>query len=224
MKSLTICNCERFDVVNTLGITMNGETVGSISVDTINPTLIFESKVVNVFSASLFLPVKENILVEIQGVEMPLDQYKTTHNFKIYYSAGSNKLIVDAPSPIAKKFIQAFRQAYSDKATINNCSFDFEKITRFTNGTKALYFDVNDTVVDSKGFFGDDIHTSPEADQAIKTNSATYLVAELDLLSKSRTIGFSQKGTLVFYSNLIDISSTPPEVQLALNCIDMFAN
>lgn len=225
MKSLTIEKCTKFNVCQTLALTLNGKTAGSISPDNTTPTLNIEGTKLLVFSATLLIDVKENIVVDIQGTETALSNYKTANDFTIYYAPGKNILILDTPSPIAKKFATAIKQAYPDDIEFQNCTYDFEKITRQTSTTKALYFEVDDSIIDSKGFFGDDIHNAPEAAQAIKQKNATYLVAEIDVLNKTRTVGFSQKGTLVFYSKPIDLNEDDyPYVQLSLHCADAFSN
>lgn len=225
MKSLTIEKCTKFSVSGTLTLILNKKTAGSIAPDNTTPTLMIENTKVEVFTATLFLEVLQNIVVEINGEETPLSNYKTANNFPVYYISKNDTLIIDAPSQIAKKFSSALKHSHPENFKFTTGGYNFEKITKQISNTKALYFEVDDIIIDSKGFFGDDIHESPEAAQAIKEKTATYLVAEIDVLNKSRTIGFSQKGTLVFYNKAIDLDDNNyPYVQLALHCVNMFSN
>lgn len=93
-------------------------------------------------------------------------------------------------------------------------------IVLFGVGSLSLYFKVDETQISSKHFFGAGVEQNDEAADAIDQNKATYIIGELDVASQKRTIGFSKKGTLVFYSKPNDmLNLTYPYLQLTADTL-----
>lgn len=89
----------------------------------------------------------------------------------------------------------------------------------FEKHAKGLYFAVDEDTITSKHFFGTGVETDDEAADAIDNEKATYLIANIDVLGKSRTIGFSKKGALVLYSKPSDIDKERPYLELAIETL-----
>ncbi len=224
MKSLTIYNCTNFNITDSVSIleetkTDNtNENAGSISPN--GSSLIISSKTFLLFSCVYNVKVKHDILAWINGAYQPAPIYKEANSFPAFFCNDNNLLIIVAPTPIAKGFTEALKATYPDKVNISGpLNFDFNKIKTFEKHAKGLYFAVDEDTITSKHFFGTGVETDDEAADAIDNEKATYLIANIDVLGKSRTIGFSKKGALVLYSKPSDIDKERPYLELAIETL-----
>lgn len=230
MKSVTIYNCSKFDINDSSEILQSKSqnnntskiTVGNIAPtqDSINSIIVNQSNFLK-FDCIYYITIDDNIIALINGNSVPVEQYQKSSSFPAFYSSNIEKLFIFAPSPIAQEFIKSLVETYPDKITIeNSLNYDFNKIKTNENYAKALYFKVDETQITSKHFFGAGVEQDDEAAEAIDKNKATYIMGELDVAGKSRTIGFSKKGTLVFYSKPNDMTNLEyPYLQLAADTL-----
>lgn len=218
MKSLTLQNCSKFIVNNSLTL-LNGEIkVGEI---VSAGSIIIEKESFKSYDCELFITVNEDILVrDIQNGELfPVAQYKKGTKFKCYYSENKKLLFIDAPTAISKRFLKVFKENHSEKIECSRYDIDFGRVGEFTTTARGIYFQVDEEQVDRKNFFGTGVDQNAEVAQAISEEQATYLLAEIDLEGKSRTIGFSKKGALVIYNTPNDLQVEFPYLQLAFAAI-----
>lgn len=147
------------------------------------------------------------------------EEYKKSVQFKAYYAADKNLLFIEVPTSIAKNFLKLLSEQHEEKVTISHYDIDFSKVSIFQNTAKGIYFTVDDEEVDNKIFFGTGVDQNLEASQAIDSQQATYLIAQIDLIGKERTIGFSKKGALVVYNTPNDLSAENPYIELAYSAV-----
>lgn len=205
MKSLTIREVEKFEVDDNLPLLKDDTTIGTIA-----PTersFVIEKTTFQEFHCTYHVDFKDTIIVEIDGNLNTVDTYKKTSSFSLYFSAKEKILFVDAPTAISANFLNNLQQKYPDKIKTNVFAFDFSKISEHQNNSKAIYFSVDDSIIDSKTFYGNGVHQDIEAIDAIDNQNATYIMAEIDLQGKSRTVGFSKKGATVIYSKPVDLEN-----------------
>ncbi len=225
MRSLTIRTINRFDIDENLPILKNGNPVGSISPT--GRTFIMEGITFNVYSCSYFVSFNETIMVRTpeEDTYFTVDSYQKSENFELYTIPNRNLLFVDAPTGTSKTFLTALTQQYPDKIDTEIYCFDFPVIGQYQNNAKAIYFSVDDDAIDNKIFFGNGVDQDDEAVQAIDNENATYLMVEIDLRQRARTIGFSKKGAIVIYNIPNDLEGFEnPYLQLAYDAIMMLAN
>lgn len=221
MKSLTIRKTELFNIDDTLPLLKNSENIGNIAPT--GKTFAMEGVIFESYQCSYYINYNDTIIVEINGNVDTVESYKKSSSFMLYYVRQSNMLFIDAPTGIAKNFMNALEKQFPNKVKTSVYNFDFKSIGQHQSNTKAIYFSVDDDVIDSKTFHGNGVHEDMEAIDAIDNSNATYLMVEIDLRLKSRTIGFSKKGAIVIYSKPLDLSEfTNPELQLAYDAINKF--
>lgn len=144
---------------------------------------------------------EDDIQIEINNVLQSFDEYQKIKKFKVFYFPSKKTLIVRAPSQISNNFIEAVKSCFSQKVNIQGTmNYPFDKLQKKARSMRGLYFSVKQTNISSKHFFGPKVESDKEASKAINNNKATYLMLKIDILKKSRTIGFSKKGTLVLYN------------------------
>ncbi len=203
LKSLTIRKVEKFNVDDSLPLLKDDTTIGNIA-----PTersFVIERTTFTEFHCTYYVDFNDTIIVEVDGNLNTVDNYKKSSSFSLYFSDQKNLLFVDAPTAISANFLNNLEQKYPDKIKTNIFAFDFQKISEHQNNSKAIYFAVDDAVIDSKTFYGNGVHQDIEAIDAIDNQNATYIMAEIDLQGQSRTVGFSKKGATVIYSKPIDL-------------------
>ena len=133
------------------------------------------------------------------------NEYQKAKKFNLFYSRNENLLILETSTVIAKNFLKRLLDLYPKNTDLKAFQFDFEQIKIQTSTVKGIYFNVDDdNSVDSKAFFGNDVDRNDEANEAIVHKNATYLIINLDVANKNRTIGFSQKSAIVLYNNFSD--------------------
>lgn len=223
MKSITIRETNLFNVDNDLPLLKNGTPIGNISPT--SSTYNMEGIVFEIYQCSYFINYNDTIIIEIDGTVNTVDSYKKSSSFMLYYVSQSNLIFVDAPTAVAKNFLAALEKQHPNKVKTKVYEFDFKAIGQYQNNTKAIYFSVDDDLIDSKTFHGNGVHQDMEATDAIDNANATYLMVEIDLRSKSRTIGFSKKGAIVIYSQPFDLQNLDnPHLQLAYDAVNSFKN
>ena len=221
MKSITVRETVSFNIDDDLPLLRNGEPIGNISPT--NRTYNMEGITFKIYQCSYFINYNDTIIVEIDGNIDTVENYKKSSSFMLYYVPQKNLIFVDTPTAIAKNFLTALERQYPNKVKTNVYPFDFKTIGQFQNNTKAIYFSVDDDVIDSKTFHGNGVHHDLEATDAIDNANATYILVEIDLRSKSRTIGFSKKGAVVIYSQPVDLQDLDnPHLQLAYDAVQFF--
>ena len=220
MKSLTIRKTNFFNVDDNFPLIKNNQPIGSIAPT--GETFNMEGVVFELFQCSYFINFNDTIIVEIDGNVDTVDSYKKSSAFMLYYVRRDNLIFVDAPTAIAKNFLSALEKQYPNKVKTQVYNFDFRAIGQHQSNTKAIYFSVDDDVIDSKTFHGNGVDQDMEAIDAIDNSNATYLMVEIDLRMKSRTIGFSKKGAIVIYSKPIDLTLENPYLQLAYDAVTNF--
>lgn len=214
MKSLTIYKCSKFDITDSVALLQDNEDAGNIAPN--GDSIIISKKSFLPFTCTYNVKVKQDILVLINSAYTPVPFYKESNSFPAFYSNKENLLFVFAPSPVAKGFTDALVSTYNDKVKLDNTlKFDFNTIKTFEESAKGLYFAVDEATINSKHFFGTGVEKDDEAAEAIDEQRATYLMAKIDILGKSRTIGFSKKGAMVLYSKPSDIKNEHPYLELA---------
>lgn len=225
MKSLTIRNFTRFNIEEDLPIIKNGEAIGNISPT--NNTYSMEGQTFHIYQCSYFVSINETIMVRTNTEDgfITVDNYKKSKSFNLYTVPTQNLLFVDAPTSISKGFLDSIERQYSDKVQTRVFSFDFQKIGEYQNNAKAIYFSVDDDLIDNKIFFGNGVDQDDEAVLAIDNSSATYLMVEIDIRNKARTIGFSKKGAIVIYNTPHDIDNLEnPYLQLSFDAVNLLTN
>lgn len=225
MRSLTIRNFHRFNVDENLPIVKNGTPVGGIS--PAGKTFVMEGVTFNVYSCSYFVSFNETIMVRNpeEDTYFTVDNYQKSENFVLYTVPDENLIFVDAPTSVAKTFLTALTNQYPERINTSVYDFDFSVIGQYQNSAKAIYFSVDDIAIDNKIFFGNGVDQDAEAVQAIDNESATYLMVEIDLRQRARTIGFSKKGAIVIYNIPNDLEDLEdPYLQLAHDSIMQLAN
>lgn len=221
MKTLSIFNCNKFNVSETISLLdKNGSTVGTVSKPTTDHLIISDKKFSH-FNCTYNVTIKKDILALINGTYEPCEQFQQAEDFSAFYSEKEHLLIIAAPRGIVKEFIKTFK-TYSEKIdnNIKPINYDFNTINEYEDEeSRALYFNVDDTSINSKHFFGVGVDQDEEAKQAIDNKTATYLMATLDILGKARTIGFSKSGAMVIYNNVEDIKKDHPFMELAIETL-----
>lgn len=225
MRSLTVRKFEKFDITDNLPLLKKGEPVGSIAPS--EQTYTMEGKLFQIFNCSYFISINETIMVrpnEEDGL-ITVDNYKKSQNFNLYLLADQNILFVDIPTGVAKNFLSVLTNQYPEKVKTNVYNFDFPTIGQLQNNAKAIYFSVDDDAIDNKIFFGNGVDQDDEAVQAIDREDATYLMVEIDLRQRARTIGFSKKGAVILYNTPNDLNNLEnPYLQLAYDAIEKLAD
>lgn len=221
MKALSIFHCNKFDISETISLLdKKGLTVGTVSKPTTDHLIISDKKFSH-FNCTYNITIKKDILALINGTYEPCEQFQQAKDFSAFYSKRENLLIIAAPRDIVKEFIKTF-QTYPDKIDndIKPIDYNFNTINGYEDEeARALYFNVDDTTINSKHFFGVGVDQDEEAKQAIDNKTATYLMATLDILGKARTIGFSKSGAMVIYNNVEDIKKDYPFIELAIETL-----
>ena len=227
MKSITIYNCSKFDIDDSIEILQANKDKSKVNVGNIAPaqdvhsSLIINKSTFKKFDCTYNITIDDNIIALVKGDYIPITQYQKSNSFPAFYSDDIKKLFIFAPSPIAQGFVKSLIQTYPSEVVIPSpLNYDFNKIRINEDYAKALYFKVDETQISSKHFFGAGVEQNDEAAVAIDQNKATYIIGELDVANQKRTIGFSKKGTLVFYSKPNDmLNLTYPYLQLTADTL-----
>ena len=233
MKSFTIYNCHKFDIEDSEVILQKNPTNTAVSNTNINigniapsnsqnDSIIINRSSFSKFDCTYNITIKDNIIALVNGDYIPVEQYQQSNSFPAFYSSDIDKLFIFAPSPIAQGFIKSLLQTYPNQINLEGpLNYDFNKIKISEKYAKALYFKVDETQISSKHFFGAGVENDDEAADAIDQNKATYIIGELDVANIARTIGFSKKGTLVFYSKPNDMLKLEyPYLQLTADTLE----
>ncbi len=223
MKSITIRETALFNVDDNLPLLRGGQPIGSIA-----PTgrsFNMDNVSFEIYQCSYFININDTIIVEIDGNVNTVDSYKKSSSFELYYVSQSNLIFVDTPTAVAKNFLTALERQHPDKVRTRVYNFDFRTISQYQSNTKAIYFSVDDDLIDSKTFHGNGVHQDMEATDAIDNSNATYLMVEIDLRNRSRTVGFSKKGAIVLYNQPVDLYHLEnPHLQLVYDAVLSFRN
>ncbi|WP_313265680.1 hypothetical protein [Enterococcus sp.] len=225
MRSLTIRRFTNFNIEDTLPLIKGGEPIGTIS--NTNRTFVMEGNVFNIYNCSYFLSIKDTIMVKPTEDEgfITVDFYKKSQTFDLYVVQNENILFVDAPTTLSKSFLSTLSNQYPERVSTHIFDFDFSILGQYQNNAKAIYFSVDDDAIDNKIFFGNGVDRDDEAVQAIDNENATYLMVEIDLRQRARTIGFSKKGAIVVYNTPNDLETFEnPYLQIAYDAIDLISN
>lgn len=222
MKSITVYNCTTFNVDETISVMQDENIIGTITPKgdelTIN-RLGFQP-----YNCTYSITVEEAILARdaTTGTYIPAEEYKKSTEFPAFYQPSNHLLFVLIPNPIAKEFTKALTSSYPNRfAGFVPMEFDFHEVSIFQNRAKGIYFNVDDTTVDSKHFFGTDVNQDNEVTEAINHEQATYLIAQLDVAGSERTIGFGRKGNIVLYSKPnYHPNPETPYMQLCVDTLD----
>lgn len=228
MKSVTVYNCHKFDIKDSEVILQKDSTItdtSNINIGNIAPSdnsIIINHSDFSKFNCTYNVTIKDNIIALVNGDYIPVEQYQQSNSFPAFYSSDINKLFIFAPSPIAQGFTKSLLQTYPNQIGIDEpINYDFSKVKISEKYAKALYFKVDETQISSKHFFGAGVENDDEAADAIDQNKATYIIGELDVANIARTIGFSKKGTLVFYSKPNDkLTIEYPYLQLSADTLE----
>lgn len=229
MKSVTIYNCSTFNITDSKTILQSTTSnqniskkipVGNIAPNAKDSIIVNKAKIIG-FDCTYNITINDSIIALVNGDYIPVEQYQKSNSFPAFYSVDTKKLFVFAPSPIAQGFIKALSQTYPAEVTIKSpLDYDFNKIKVSEKYAKALYFKVDETQITSKHFFGAGVEQDDEAADAIDQNKATYIIGDIDVSGKTRTIGFSKKGTVVFYSKPNDMLNLEyPYLQLTTDTL-----
>ena len=221
MKSYTIRKTSLFDFEGDNPIAVKQNPVGAISKDN-GSTLIINSTSYQKYTCTFFQTIKESILVD----GTPHESYQKSTTFPLYYSKTKQLIFVETSTNIAKVFLSALEKSYEDKVNFVNIYFAFNKIISLNSNVKGLYFSVDgDDEVDSKAFFGNEVHRNTEAKDALDTENATYLMISLDISGTERTIGFSQKGAIILYNRVhADEQNVNPYLELVTTVYNTVAS
>lgn len=219
MKSLTIYTCIKFDISSPIEIIQDESEAGNISPH--GESLIISNHNFKPYYCTYNMKIEEDVLALVDDVYQPVSVIKKSNSFEAFYSEKDSLLIVSAPAPIAKGFVKSLIDTYpnyvSTKGTVN---YNFNTIKTFEDEAKALYFSVDETSITSKHFFGAGIEQDDEVSEAIDEERGTYIMGKLDILGKKRTIGFSKKGTMVFYNKPSDLENKQyPHLELAIETL-----
>lgn len=138
--------------------------------------------------------VEKEILVDSE----PVYNYQIPNRFNVYYFDQQGYLFIDAPKEVANGFTKELSSLYADDYKFEDVSFDFLKISSEDNyNAKGAWFGTDDVTVTNKAFYGNEIISDDEIDDAIKEDRVTYLMVRFDLLNQANTVGISKSGSIV---------------------------
>lgn len=221
MKSISIRSVDNFKFTEATPILVDKEKIGTIVPSDIK-TLAVSSQIYHVYTAEFLSKVNEKIYIDDQLDDTTLiqkDHYLVQQSFTMYYNEDSSRLLFDAPAPVTKEFLKYLNDSTIVKETPMNfqpIQFDFKYLIQKLAETRGITFNTTDPDVTRKRFAGPNVDNDTESTVAIDEDSATFLIGKMDVLGRSRTLGFSQSSTLVIYSNTSDIEKERPELELAV--------
>lgn len=220
MQPITIRKTSKFNVTQPLSITKGDKNFGSIapSLDSSDEKTI-NGTVFKQFTGTLFNRVEENIDVEIDDTIRHLSEYQKTESFLLFYSEKKKLLLIFTGTKQAKTFVDQLQKNYPDDISLNPIDFKFPDISTDSVNNKALFFNVDDDHLDSMAAFGDEVDQNSSVSTAIDEKRATYLMAQMDIGTKSYTLGFSKKSALVIYQKLDSKGTDNPYLQLAVDTL-----
>lgn len=213
---MSLRRCTKFDISEddgSLAIKHKGTDVGSIS----NPgdSRIISGTTFKIFDCNFYRTFEEQIILNDGSV---VESYKKSENFRLYLSEHDNILFVPGATNTMKVFLKDLQVSYPDKIEMFLIDFNFNTIRSNQSVTKGIWFKVQDDIVDSKAFFGDEVDHNDEANNALNNENATYLISQIDIAGVERTIGFSKKGAIVSYNAIAASENVPlPYLQLSFD-------
>ncbi|KAF0339740.1 hypothetical protein [Pediococcus acidilactici] len=196
-----------------LTIQHKGTDVGNIS----NPgdSRIISGTAFKIFDCNFYRTFEEQIILNDGSV---VDSYKKSENFRLYLSESEHILFVPGATSTIRAFLKDLQTSYPDKIELSLVNFNFNAIRSNESITKGVWFKVQDDIVDSKAFFGDEVDQNDEANNALNNEDATYIISQFDIAGVERTIGFSKKGAIVSYNYIAATPETPlPYLQLSFD-------
>ncbi|WP_279619604.1 hypothetical protein [Pediococcus pentosaceus] len=185
-------------------ITHKGQQAGTIA--NVDDTRVISSTTFHIFDCTYFRVINERIILDDGTVH---EHYKKADTFRLYYSDKSNIFFVPGATGTVKAFLKDLSTQYPDRFDFKNYHFEFNKIRTAHALIKGVWFKVNDDLVDSKAFFGDEVDRDAEANDALDSEKGTYLISQMDVAGTERTIGFSQKSAIVVYNTIRATEETP---------------
>lgn len=187
---------QKFDLASNHPVTKSDKIIGNISYEA-NSSLVIDNTSFQKYTCTFFETFKDSIIVD----GTPYTEYQKSSTFSIYYSKNKKLLLAETSTNIAKTFLNALETNYGSDVVLSLIDFDFNKIRGNESNVKGLYFNVDgDAEIDSKAFFGNEIDGNSEAQDALDSENATYLMIALDIANFERTIGFSKKSAIVLYN------------------------
>lgn len=225
MKSISIRRCSNFNFNTTTPIIINGKKKGTIMPGT-PETITISQNIYNVYKAEFMQNINESILVEDLDDSdnlKEIDHYAVQQGLTMYYNSQKEILLIDAPAPIAKSFVkdlQEYTEEQGNGIDFSLINFDFQQLVELLNETRGITFNTHDTDITKKRYSGPDVKNDEDSSLAIDDDDATFIIGKIDVLQKSRTIGFSKSSTLVFYSGTKDIKKEQPYLELAVAVLE----
>lgn len=207
MQSLTIRICQEFDLSpdeGTLTINHKGQRAGTIA--NVDDTRVISNTVFRIFDCTFFKTINDHIILD-DGTTY--DHYQKANTFHLYYSEQEHLFFVPGATNTIKTFLKALIKQYPEKFNYQNYHFDFNRIRTTNTLVKGVWFKVDGGSVDSKAFFGDEVDQDDEANEALDAENGTYLIAQMDIATIERTIGFSQKSAIVIYNTITPTDEVP---------------
>ena len=221
MKSISVRICDHFKFCEPTPILVNGKKRGTILPGT--PTsIIISNHSYDVYNAEFMEEINQSILVQSlddSDTLTELDSYSIQQSLTMYYNSTTQKLLIDAPAPLAKSFLKALQDYMNEQGAQMNMEiidFDFQILVELLDETRGITFNTHDADITKKRYSGPDVRNDQESTLAIDDDDATFVIGKMDVLNKSRTIGFSKSSTLVFYSGVKDIEKEHPYLELAV--------
>ncbi|MEK1457981.1 hypothetical protein [Limosilactobacillus fermentum] len=223
MRSVTIRICNKFDLSpedNTLPITHKGQQAGTIS--NADDTRIISNTVFHIFYCTYFRVINDRIILDDGTIH---EHYKKADTFRLYYSKKSNVFFVPGATGTIKTFLKDLSTEYPDRFNFENYHFEFNQIRTANILVKGVWFKVDDDLVDSKAFFGEEVDRDAEANDALDAENGTYLISQMDVAGVERTIGFSQKSVIVIYNTIQPTDEIPlPYLQTVFDAFNSVKN
>lgn len=207
MKSMTLRVCTKFNLnpdEDTLPVSHKGESTGTII--NADDTRTISNSIFHVFDCTFYKNFDEKIILDDGTVE---DHFKKATNFRLYYSDKKQILLVPGPTNTTKTFLKDLADSYPERFDYKKFHFDFTQISQSNSLVKGIWFKVDDELIDSKAFFGDEVDQDDEASAALNSENGTYLITQLDIAGVERTIGFSQKSAIVVYNTIAPTDAMP---------------
>lgn len=221
MQPITVRKVTNFDITSTLSITKNNSNFGIITPMSNSEDKVLQGgQIFHSFTGTLFNQIEDDIDVEIDNQIHHVTSYQRPESFTIFYSETSHLLLIFAGTRQSKIFIDQLQKNYADKVSVNSIDFDFTNISSDSVNNKALFFNVDDSHLDSMAAFGDEVEQNSSVSSAIDGRRATYLMAQMDIGGTSYTLGFSKKSALVIYQKLNETGTDNPYLQLAMDILN----
>lgn len=194
VKSMSVKQVVNFNLDNLTHEDNDGKVLFQLTVE---KNKIIENHSYRPINVQYNKEIEQEILVN----EQIIYSYQIPKNFYIYYFTSLNYLFIDAPKDVANNFIKDLTNQYEALYEFNEVNFNFFRISRETNyNAKGAWFSTSEVTVTSKAFYGNEIVSDNEIDQALQENRISFFMFRFDLLNQANTVGISKSGSIVIYN------------------------